>query len=392
MSPSPSIPAPRTGALPVTVLCGFLGSGKTTLLKRLLRESAARRFAVLVNDLSELAVDAELLGEAREGRGDKLVNLNRGSIGGALRGKFRAALDELAADATTDYLLIETSGGTQPAAMVEELTTRPGVRLDTFATVVDGLNLLRDHDCGRALLAPDLADSQSAAALLLAQIAPASVLLISKADLLKRPQAEAIITVLQQLNPRATIITMAYGSVDAKHLLDARTFRPRKAPLPAAAQLADDPAQFDLGSDVLADPRPFHPARLHALFTQRLPLGLHRSKGWLWLASRPKDVFVWNQSGSHFGLEWAATWKAAILADPHAPFMREEMEALAASVAAAHPIFGDRACELTIIGTARDRAVFLDELRACFCTEEEIAAWQRGETFPDPWPKTFRKV
>jgi G3E family GTPase len=198
--------------------------------------------------------------------------------------------------------------------------------------------------------------------------------------------------VLQQLNPRATIITMAYGSVDAKHLLDARTFRPRKAPLPAAAQLADDPAQFDLGSDVLADPRPFHPARLHALFTQRLPLGLHRSKGWLWLASRPKDVFVWNQSGSHFGLEWAATWKAAILADPHAPFMREEMEALAASVAAAHPIFGDRACELTIIGTARDRAVFLDELRACFCTEEEIAAWQRGETFPDPWPKTFRKV
>lgn len=388
--PSPVAPPlpPRTGPLSVTVLCGFLGSGKTTLLKRLLRDGPARRYAVLVNDLSELAVDAELIGEAREGRGDKLVNLNRGSLGGALREKFRAALDALAADATTDYLLIETSGGTQPAAIVEDLASHPGVRLDTFATVVDGLNLLRDHDSGRALLAPDI-DATSPAALLLAQIAPASVLLISKADLLKRTQAEAIIAVLQRLNPRATIITMAYGSVKPEHLLDARTFCPQKN---APAATSDDPARFDLGSDVLADPRPFHPARLHTLFTQRLPLGLHRSKGWLWLASRPMDVFVWNQSGSHFGLEWASTWKAAILADPHAPFMREEMDALAASVAAAHPIFGDRACELTIIGTARDRAVFLDELRACFCTEEEIAAWQRGDEFTDPWPKTIRKV
>jgi G3E family GTPase len=389
MNMTPLTIPPRTGALPVTVLCGFLGSGKTTLLKRLLRDSEDRRFAVLVNDLSELAVDAELIEEAREGRGDKLVNLNRGSLGGALREKFRAVLDELAADTTTDYLLIETSGGTQPAALVEDLTTRPGVRLDTFATVVDGLNLLRDHDYGRALLAPELADSQSAAALLLAQIAPASVLLISKADLLTRAQAQAIIAVLQQLNSSATIISMAYGSVDAKHLLNARTFRLRKN---IRAATNDDPTQFDLGSDVLSDPRPFHPARLHTLFTQRLPLGLHRSKGWLWLASRPKDVFVWNQSGSYFGLEWAATWKAAILADPHAPFLREELETLAKSVAAAHPLFGDRACELTIIGAAHDRALFLEELRACFCTEEEIAAWQRGDKFTDPWPKTVRRI
>ena len=384
---SESIATPRTGPLPVTVLCGFLGSGKTTLLKRLLRESEGRRFGIIVNDLSELAVDAELIGEAREGHRDKLVNLNRGSLGGALREKFRAALDEFSEDGTTDYLLIETSGGTQPTVIVEDLTTRPGVRLDTFATVVDGLSLLRDHDCGCALLAPS--EPASPRALFLAQIAPASVLLISKADLLTRAQAEDIIAVLLQLNPRATIITMAYGSVDAKYLLDARTFHLRKN---TSAATADDPEQFDLGSDVLADPRPFHPARLHALFTQRLPLGLHRSKGWLWLASRPKDVFVWNQSGSHLGLEWAATWKAAILEDKAAPFTPEEMAGLAESVASAHPIFGDRACELTLIGTASDRAIFLEELHACFCTEEEIAAWQRGDEFPDPWPKTTRKV
>ena len=390
MSPAPSTaPPPRTGALPVTVLCGFLGSGKTTLLKRLLRDGAAGRFAVLVNDLSELAVDAELIGTAREGRGDKLVNLNRGSLGGALREKFRAALEALAADPTTDYLLIETSGGTQPAAIVEDLTTRPGLRLDTFATVVDGLNLVRDHDSGRALLAANVVEPTSPVALLRAQIAPASVLLISKADLLTRSQAEAIIAVLQQLNPRATIITMAYGSVKPEHLLDARTFRPRKN-TPAAT--ADDPAQFDLGSDVLADPRPFHPQRLHTLFTQRLPLGLHRSKGWLWLASRPLDVLVWNQSGSHFGLEWSGTWRAAMLADPDGHLLPDERAALAARLATAHPIFGDRACELTIIGAAADRAVFLEDLRACFCTDEEVAVWQRGDEFPDPWPKTIRRL
>ena len=386
MNPAAS-PSP-TRKLPVTVLCGFLGAGKTTLLERLLRDGG-RRFAVIVNDLSELAVDAELIAEARGRNGAKLVNLNRGSLGGALREPFRAALAELSADAAADYLLIETSGGTEPAALVEELVAQPGVRLDTFATVVDGLNLLRDFDGGRALLdAPD--DPRSPRALLLAQLAPATVLLISKADLLTRPQAEAMIAVLQKLNPRATIITMAYGSVAPKHRLDTGRFRVRASAQDAAGP--DDPARFDLGSDVLEDPRPFHPARLHALFTQRLPVGLHRSKGWLWLASRPADVIVWNQSGSQFGLELGGTWRAALLDDPQARLQPEEREALQARLAKAHPVFGDRACALTIIGAARDRAVFLDELRASLLTESEVAAWRRGETFPDPWPKTFRQL
>jgi G3E family GTPase len=382
--------AARRGPLPVTVLCGFLGSGKTTLLQRLLHRGPERRYAVLVNDLSDLAVDAELNGNMREGRGDKIVNLHRGSLGGALREQLRAALEELEADATTDYLLVETSGGTQPGALIEELLGRPGVRLDTFATLVDGLNLVRDYDGGRALLDADAAPASSPIALLRAQIAPASLLLVSKADRLTRPQADAIIAVLQQINRRATIITMAYGEVDAKYLIDARTFSasgPRATPAPP-----DDPARFDLGSDVLADPRPFHPQRLHALFTERLPLGLHRSKGWLWLASRPADVFVWNQSGSQVGLEWSGTWRAAILDEPSVRLRPEERAALEARLAATHPVFGDRACELTIIGAARDRAVFLSDLRSCLCTEREVAAWQRGETFPDPWPQTMRTV
>jgi len=384
-----SAPSPtRSSPLPVTVLCGFLGAGKTTLLERLLTESG-RRFAIIVNDLSELAVDAELIAETCEHRAAKLVNLNRGSLGGALREPFRTALTEFSADAAVEYLLIETSGATDPGVLVEEIVAQPGVQLDTFATVVDGLRLLRDFDGGGALL-QRLDDPHSPRALMLAQIAPATVLLISKADLLTRPQAEAMITVLKRLNPRATIITMAYGSAPLKHLLGTRRF-PSRATAGATAS-PDDPARFDLGSDVLEDARPFHPERLHALFTQRLPVGLHRSKGWLWLASRPADVIVWNQSGSQFGLQLGGTWRAALLADRSVELMPEEREALQARLAKSHPVFGDRACALTIIGAARERKVFLNELRTCLLTEPEVTAWQRGETFPDPWPTTFRQV
>lgn len=382
---------PRSGPLPITVLCGFLGSGKTTLLRRLLHDGGARRFAVVVNDMSELEVDAELVRTAREGREDRLLSLHCGSLGGALRQKLRSALMILEGDRSVDYLLIETSGGTHPEALVEELASRPGSRLDTFATVVDGLNMIRDFDAGRSLLLPEMIVRRPALGLLLAQIVAASVLLVSKADQLKRPEAEAIIQVLRQINPRATIMTMSYGYVGVEHLLDARTFRGRRS-LTGGGPAIDDPAAYDLGSDVLRESRPFHPQRLYSLFTERLGLGIYRSKGWLWLASRPLDVLVWNQSGSYFGLEWSGTWRAAMLTSAENTLMPEERAALQERLAGAHPLFGDRGCELTVIGNAHDRAIFLEELRACFCTEAEVEAWRCGDVFPDPWPKTFRKV
>jgi G3E family GTPase len=388
--------------LPVTVLSGFLGAGKTTLLKRLLRESGARRYAIIVNDLSELAVDAELIEEAREGRGERIVALNGGSVGGAQLAPFREALSSIAQDDTIDYLLIETSGGTLPEAMIQELEKRPALRIDTFVTVVDGLNLLRDYDCGRALLAADVAGSTNPVGLLHAQIVAASVLLISKADLLKRPQAEAILRSLRRLNARANIITMAYGAVHPDVVTATRSFQhrggrgrkstpPDETP-PSATRAKDDPGVFDLGSDVLFDVRPFHPQRLYELFTQRLPLGVHRTKGWLWLASRPMDVLLWNQAGSYFGLEWVATWKAGVLIDPDARLFPEVRAALTERLAKAHPVFGDRHCELTVIGASRDRATFLRELQQCLCTDDEVVAWQSGTTFHDPWPKTLRRT
>jgi G3E family GTPase len=391
---------PRAARLPVTVLCGFLGAGKTTLLRRLLREQSALRCAIIVNDLSDLAVDAELIEEAREEHDDIVIDLHGGALGGALRPQLLEALDRLGEDRSVDYLLIETSGSTHPASLLHDLRHHPALVLDTVVTVVDGLNLLRDHAGGQGLLAPPGGIAANAPlALLRAQVEAASVLLVAKADLLNRPQAQAMLDVLRRLNPTAEIVTMAFGRVDPGLLMNARVRRRRGVPGraaarrdPAPAPWSDEPGRYGIGSVTLHDPRPLHPARLHALFTEQLPVGVHRSKGWVWLASRPLDVFVWHQAGSQLGLEWVATWKAGILDDPDARLDPHEREALAQKVFAVHPVFGDRHCELTIIGQYAERMRFAELLRECFCHDAEVAAWQRGATFDDPWPRTLRRV
>jgi len=375
--------------LPVTVISGFLGSGKTTLVRRLIRQLAAQRVAVVVNDLSELPVDADLVRETREGHDELVVNLHRGSLGGSLRDVFREALSALVADETITYCLVETSGGTHPDRLTADLAARDDVSLDGFVTVVDGLNLLRDFDGGRALLPPS--PPENVRTLLKAQIVAAAVLIVSKADLLRRADAEAILRVLRQLNARATIITTAYGQVDPARIVGLGGVGQRRR-ITGSVTTADDPERFDLGGDVLRDTRPFHPSRLHTLFTQALPLGIHRSKGWLWLASRPLDVLVWSQAGSYLGLEWAGTWKAGVLEDPDARLRPDEREALATQVSAVHPLFGDRHCELTFIGHAAERAAFRAQLHACLCTDDEVSAWQQGATFDDPWPSRIRRI
>ena len=121
-------------------------------------------------------------------------------------------------------------------------------------------------------------------------------------------------------------------------------------------------------------------------------MGVHRSKGWIWLASRPLDVLVWSQAGSWVGLEWAATWMAGVLADPESRLKPEERSGLAAKLAALHPLFGDRCCEVTILGVDPDRSAFLESLHDCLCTAQEVEAWRHGATFEDPWPQSVRRV
>jgi G3E family GTPase len=138
------------------------------------------------------------------------------------------------------------------------------------------------------------------------------------------------------------------------------------------------------------DLRPLHPQRFYDLYRDKLGLGIFRSKGFIWLASRPDQVLLWNQAGGAMGLELLGTWRVVVAEDPK--LLPEEREGLRKLLQSADPTFGDRGNELTIIGQERDRVIFVAELKECFCTPAEVKQWLGGDTFPDPWPKGHRRL
>ncbi|MEO0654691.1 MAG: GTP-binding protein, partial [Pseudomonadota bacterium] len=145
---------------------------------------------------------------------------------------------------------------------------------------------------------------------------------------------------------------------------------------------------YEIGSRVLRDPRPFHPQRLWDVYNTYLGIGIYRSKGFFWLPTRDRLVLLWNQTGGNVGLEIVNYWKITALEDGSLNLADWEKDAMRDKLVAAHPDFGDRRCQLTIIGKEAELDAFVNALKGCFCTGEEIAAWKAGASFDDPWPKT----
>lgn len=384
----------------VTILSGFLGSGKTTLLRRLLRDAPAPlRLAVLVNDLSDLEVDGDLIRDAErisEAEGT-LISLYAGTLSGSRRQPFRSALSSLAARQDLDHLLIETSGGNPPAPLLDDILATPGLQLQSFLTLIDARAFAEDHQCGlsllRTLAGNEAAGQRSAENLLADQIIAASTLILTKTERLNAETLAMICKTLEVLNPQARILTASYGKTKADLLTPARGYDPRRSLRKLAGSASSDsPDEPPMGHSILRDPRPFHPRRLWDHVRERLPQSLHRSKGFLWLASRPEQVLLWNQSAGSIELELLAYWKAALVDDPEKRLLPEEIQLLRGQLRGTHPVFGDRLNELTLIGPAPERAAFAEGLRACLCTESEVARWQSGDAFEDPWPRTLRRV
>lgn len=390
--------------IPVTALCGFLGSGKTTLLRRWTREDSLADAAMIVHDLSEFGLDAELLSE--EG-----ADLTQGKLVGrvaALHGKHaREHLHESLATSLQDitelspaasHVLCESTGAAKPWPLIKALTQNDQFYLRHFIVTVDALNLHRDYADGRILTGeePVLSDQalHHAAEILAEQLAFASIIILTKVDTLAKEVVEQQVSTLQKIQPRAAIGLSAHAGM----LLDQleATPAPKLAnmeKLASALKLTNQTATSDdVEALILRESRPFHPERLHQACMKHLATGLYRTKGFLWLASRPGDVLLWQQSGSQIALELTGSWLAEVVKDRDGKLLPEEVELLEKKLEAEDPIFGDRHNELTLIGLKSARESFYTALKEALCTDEEIIAWQNGASFTDPWPTSLKKI
>jgi G3E family GTPase len=394
----------NSDSVPIVTLCGFLGSGKTTLLRRWRRDEKLKDTPVIVHDLSEFGLDAELLSDENSKPSPGHL------VGGvaALHGRHAReqlhdsageALEEISAlEPAPPLVLCESTGAARPWPLIKALTQNKRFFLRHFIVTVDALNLHRDFEDGKILTGAS-ANSQDialrhVAELLAEQIAFASVIILTKIDTVPEPNVEAQVQILQALQPQATIGLSAQAGILLPQL--------ETTPAPKLSVLENRANEFGLTQQsttvdsvdaiVIRDPRPFHPERLYEACRNKMGTGLYRTKGFLWLASRPRDVLLWQQSGSQIALELTGLWRAELAHNRDGKLLAEEIEHLKALLKTKHPLFGDRHNELTLIGLKADRESFASSLQDAFCTDNEITAWQRGETFPDPWPSSLRQI
>ena len=394
----------NSDSVPIVTLCGFLGSGKTTLLRRWRRDATLKDAPVIVHDLSEFGLDAELLSdENSKPSPGHLVGGVAALHGRHAREKLHdsagEALEEISAlDPAPPLVLCESTGAARPWPLIKALTQDKRFFLRHFIVTVDALNLHRDFEDGKILTGASVSSQDLAlrhvAEVLAEQIAFASVIILTKIDAVPKPNVEAQVQILKALQPQATIGLSAQAGILLPQL--ETTPAPKLSVLESRANefgLTQQSATVDsVDAIVIRDPRPFHPERLYEACRNKMGTGLYRTKGFLWLASRPRDVLLWQQSGSQIALELTGLWRAELAHNCDGKLLPEEIEHLNAMLKTKHPLFGDRHNELTLIGLKADRESFASSLRDAFCTDDEIRAWQRGETFADPWPNSLRQV